>query len=218
MTRPFVVGLTGGIGSGKSTVAALLRARGLPVVDADAVARDCTAPGSPGLAAVVARFGPSVLAPDGALDRTALAAVVFADETSLRDLEAITHPCIGAGIAARLRDLAATTPPPEIVVVEHPLLVETGGAAGVDTVVVVEAPAEVRVARTVAGRGMAESDVRARMARQADDATRRAAADRVVVNDGDRAGLERSVDDLLRDLRRDATVPGGSRDSDGGAA
>ena len=216
MTPPFVVGLTGGIGSGKSTVAALLRERGLPVVDADAVARDCTAPGTPGLAAVVARFGSSVLAPDGGLDRSALAAVVFADAQALRDLEAITHPCIRAGITARLRDLAAATPPPEIVVVEHPLLVETCSAAAMDAVVGVEAPAELRVARVVAGRGMAEADVRARIARQTDDATRRAAADHVVVNDGDLAGLERAVDELLRELR--ATAAARSSGADGGAA
>ncbi len=216
MTPPFVVGLTGGIGSGKSTVAALLRERGLPVVDADDVARACTAPGSPGLAAVVERFGRTVLAPDGGLDRAALAAVVFADGAALRDLEAITHPCIRAGVAARLRDLAAATPLPEVVVVEHPLLVETGGVEGVDAVVVVEAPVELRVARTVAGRGLTEADVRARIAHQTDDATRRAAADRVVMNDGDLGALERTVDELLRELR--ATAAARSTGADEGAA
>jgi dephospho-CoA kinase len=195
-----VVGLTGGIGSGKSTIAAMLRARGIPVVDADLVARDCTAPGTPGLAAVLARFGPGVLTADGALDRAALAAVVFADATARRDLEAITHPCIRAGIADRLRELAAGTPPPPLAVVEHPLLVETGGTAGLDSVVVVEAPAELRVARTVAGRRLTAEDVRARIASQTDDAARRAAADHVLVNDGGLAALERAVGTLLARL------------------
>lgn len=198
MTGPRVVGLTGGIGSGKSTVAALLRARGLPVIDADMVARDCTAPGSPGLDAVLARFGAGVRSDDGTLDRAALAAVVFADAGARRDLEAILHPCIRAGIAARLDALADASPPPALAVVEHPLLVETGGTADVDVVVVVEAPVDLRVARTVAGRGMTAADVRSRIASQTDDATRRAAADHVLVNDGDERALERDVDALLR--------------------
>lgn len=198
MTGPRVVGLTGGIGSGKSTVAALLRARGLPVIDADMVARDCTAPGSPGLDAVLARFGAGVRSDDGTLDRAALAAVVFADAGARRDLEAILHPCIRAGIAARLDALADSSPPPALAVVEHPLLVETGGTADVDVVVVVEAPVDLRVARTVAGRGMTAADVRSRIASQTDDATRRAAADHVLVNDGDERALERDVDALLR--------------------
>lgn len=198
MTGPRVVGLTGGIGSGKSTVAALLRARGLPVIDADMVARDCTAPGSPGLDAVLARFGAGVRSDDGTLDRAALAAVVFADAGARRDLEAILHPCIRAGIAARLGALADASPPPALAVVEHPLLVETGGTADVDVVVVVEAPVDLRVARTVAGRGMTAADVRSRIASQTDDATRRAAADHVLVNDGDERALERDVDALLR--------------------
>lgn len=204
---PRVVGLTGGIGSGKSTVAALLRARGIPVVDADAVARDCTAPGSSVLAAVLDRFGPGVRAADGSLDRAALAAVVFADADARRDLEALTHPCIRAGVAARLRDLAAGDPPPDVVVVEHPLLVEAGAVGDVDTVVVVEAPPEVRVARAVAGRGMDPADVRARIASQVDDATRRAAADHVIVNDGDRDALEAAVVALLPRLARSVAGP-----------
>ena len=194
---PRVVGLTGGIGSGKSTVAELLRGHGVPVVDADVVARDCTAPGSRGLDAVLARFGPRVRAADGSLDRAALAAIVFADPVARRDLEGLTHPCIRAGIASRLRALAVTRPTPEVVVVAHPLLVETGAVRDVDVVVVVEAPADVRVARTAAGRGMDPADVRARIASQTDDATRRAAADHVLVNDGDRAALSDAVAALL---------------------
>jgi len=184
-----VVGITGGIGSGKSTLAAALAAQGVPVVDADVVARGCLAPGSPGLAAVVRRFGPGVLAPDGSLDRPALAAVVFADPSARRDLEAITHPCIRDGIEAELDALRARPDVPAMAVVEHPLLVETGAHARVDTVVVVEAPLEERLRRLVAERGMTEADARARIAAQADDATRRAVADVVVLNDGDAGRL-----------------------------
>jgi dephospho-CoA kinase len=208
-----VVGLTGGIGSGKSTVAALLRDRGLPVVDADLVARICTAAGSPVLAGIAARFGPAVLTADGGLDRSALAGIVFSDPSARRDLEALVHPCIAAGIDDALAVLAAGDPPPDLVVVEHPLLVETGGAARVDTVVVVEAPLEVRVARTVAGRGLTEPDVRARAAAQVDDVARRAVADHVLVNDGDAAALAGAVDALLRALGAEgsgrARTPGG---------
>lgn len=194
---PRVIGLTGGIGSGKSTVAELLRGHGVPVIDADTVARDCTAPGSPVLDAVLTRFGPGVRAADGSLDRAALAAIVFADPVARRDLEALTHPCIRAGIASRLRAVAATRPTPAVVVVEHPLLVEADAVRDVDAVVLVEAPAEVRVARVAAGRGMDPDDVRARIASQADDATRRAVADHVLVNDGDLAALSGAVAALL---------------------
>ena len=202
-----VVGLTGGIGSGKSTVAGLLRDRGVPVIDADVVARDCVRPGSAVLAAVVDRFGPGVLDAVGALDRRRLAEVVFADPDARRDLEALTHPCIAAGVAAGLAELAAGSRPPAVAVVEHPLLVETGRTGDVDVVVVVEAPEADRIARVAASRGMADDEVRARIAVQADDATRRAAADHVLVNDGDLAALGRAVDALL--ARLDADVPEG---------
>lgn len=184
-----VVGLTGGIGSGKSALAAELRSLGVPVVDADAIARDCLAPGTSGLDAVVGRFGREVLAADGTLDRAALAAIVFADASARHDLEAITHPCIRAGIEAALATLAARTDPPVLAVVEHPLLVETGAHERVDSVVVVEAPLAVRIARLVAQRGMSEADARGRIAAQVDDATRRACADHVVNNDGDLVAL-----------------------------
>jgi dephospho-CoA kinase len=198
-----LVGLTGGIGSGKSRVADLLRSRGVPVIEADAVARDCTATGSPVLAAIAARFGSGVLAPDGSLDRAALAAIVFADPSARRDLEALTHPCIRAGIDAAVAALASSAPPPDLAFVEHPLLVETDGAGRVDVVVVVEAPVDLRVSRTVAGRGLTAEDVRARMVAQADDAARRVVADHVIVNDGDETALARAVEDLLRTLRSD---------------
>jgi dephospho-CoA kinase len=193
-----VVGLTGGIGSGKSALAAELSALGVPVIDADAVARRCVATGSEGLAAVVARFGSGVLAADGTLDRAALAGVVFADLQARRDLEAITHPCIRAGITAELDVLRDRADAPALAVVEHPLLVETGGHLRVDVVVVVEAPLAERIARLVTSRGFTESDARARIAAQVDDEARRAVADHVVVNAGDRDALRREASRLLR--------------------
>jgi dephospho-CoA kinase len=180
-----VVGLTGGIGSGKSAFAAVLRDLGLPVVDADVVARRCVAPGTPGLAAIVERFGVGILMSSGELDRAGLARIVFGDDEARRDLEAITHPCIRAGIQDDLAALRSADAPPAVAVVEHPLLVETGGHARVDTVVVVEAPMEARVARLISGRGMTGDEARSRIAAQADDAARRAVADHVIVNAGD---------------------------------
>lgn len=199
-----VVGITGGIGSGKSALASALGGLGVPVVDADEVARRCVAPGTPALAAIAERFGPGVIGPQGALDRAALAAVVFADPSARRDLEAITHPCIRAGIDEELAALRARDDAPAVAVVEHPLLVETGAHARVDTVVVVEAPVHERVRRLVEQRGMSEADARARIAAQADDATRRAVADLIVVNDGDPGRLH---DEALRILAR-VTEPG----------
>jgi dephospho-CoA kinase len=192
-----VVGLTGGIGSGKSAFAAALAQLGVPVIDADAVARRCVAPGSDGLAGIVTRFGADVLAPDGTLDRAALAAIVFTDERARADLEAITHPCIRAGIEDALTEFRARQDPPAIAIVEHPLLVESHGSVNVDVVVVVEAPMDQRVARLTQRRGMSEQDVRARIDAQTDDATRRAAADHIVVNDGDLDALHAAAVRLL---------------------
>ena len=198
-----VVGLTGGIGSGKSALAAELRSLGVPVVDADSVARDCVAPGTPGLRAVIGRFGRSVFADDGTLNRATLAAIVFADASARRDLEAITHPCVRAGIEAELSALADLAEPPALAVVEHPLLVETGAHERVDSVVVVEADLSTRVGRLVAQRGMSEADARARIAAQTDDATRRALADHVITNDGDHVALRDAAARLVTVL-----VPG----------
>ena len=194
-----VLGLTGGIGSGKSTLAALLADRGLPVVDADALARDCVAPGTPGLRAVASRFGSSVLAPDGSLDRGALAAVVFADAAARADLEAIVHPCVRSALAARLAGLAAQPDPPQWAVVEHPLLVESGMRATVNRIVVVEAAVDLRLRRLVA-RGMVAADARSRMASQASDEERRAVADLVVSNDGDELDLAVAADRVVAAL------------------
>lgn len=201
-----VVGLTGGIGSGKSALAAELAGLGVPVIDADTVARRCVEPGSPGLAAIVERFGDDVLDEAGSLDRSALAALVFVDPVARRDLEEITHPCIRAGIDADLAALRSAAEPPDLAVVEHPLLVETGGHVRVDRVVVIEAPLDLRIARLVSGRAMSEEDARGRIAAQADDATRRAVAHHVVTNDGDRAALAAQAAQLLAVLRAEHAV------------
>jgi dephospho-CoA kinase len=167
------VGLTGGIGSGKSTVSALLASLGAVVVDADAVAREVVEPGTPALAAVADRFGAEVLGADGGLDRPALGRVVFGNPTALRDLEALPHPAIWARTAQLVRDAG----PDAVVVHDMPLLVEKGMAAEYHLVVVVGAGEGVRVRRLVEHRGMPEADARARIAAQAGDDARRAAAD-----------------------------------------
>ncbi len=193
-----LVGLTGGIGSGKSTVATRFAEAGLAVIDADAVARDVVAPGTPGLAAVVERFGDGVRDGDQ-LDRAALADIVFHDPDARADLEAITHPAIRSEIARRRRDLEAGDPD-AVVVLDHPLLVETGQAADMDAVVVVLAAAETRRARLAAQRGMEPADIDARMAAQADDERRRAAATFTIDNDGTRDDLDREVARVLAAL------------------
>ena len=183
------IGLTGGIGSGKSTVAGLLAARGARIVDADRIAREVVEPGTPGLEAVVAAFGQEVLSPEGALDRPALAAVVFADPDARHRLDGIVHPLV----RARATDLVAAAPPDAVVVQDVPLLVETGQAGSYDLVLVVEADLDTRVRRLV-GRGLAEEDARARIAAQASDEQRRAVADVVLDNSGSVEDLEAQVD------------------------
>jgi dephospho-CoA kinase len=200
------VGLTGGVGSGKSTVSALLAEHGAVVIDADAIARQVVEPGTPGYDAVVARFGRGILGPDGALDRPALAAIVFNDEAARADLNAIVHPLVGA----RTGELMQAAPAGAIVVYDIPLLVESGTAGGFDAVVVVEAATGTRLQRLEA-RGMPEADARARMAAQADDAARRAVAHEIVVNDGSLEELRATVDELWERLlaRRDALAQSG---------
>jgi dephospho-CoA kinase len=195
------VGLTGGVGSGKSTVSALLARHGALVIDADAVAREVVEPGTPGYDAVVARFGADVVAADGTLDRPALAAVVFGDEAARADLNAIVHPLVGE----RSAELMAAAAPGDIVVYDVPLLVETRMGGAFDVVVVVEADIDRRLSR-LAKRGLAESDARARMAVQASDEERRAVAHEVIANDGTREELAAEVDELWQRLisRRDA--------------
>jgi dephospho-CoA kinase len=185
------VGLTGGIGSGKSTVARMLAEHGATVIDADALAREVLAPGTPGLAEVVAAFGVGVLRADGSLDRPALAALVFSDETAVARLEAIVHPAV-----ARLTELRwAAAGDDAVVVHDVPLLVEKGLRGRYDLVVVVDAPEEMRLSR-LAERGVPEADGRARMAAQAGRAERLAASDVVLVNDAGLAQLRAQVDAL----------------------
>jgi dephospho-CoA kinase len=183
------IGLTGGIGSGKSTVSALLAARGAVIIDADLIAREVVAPGSPGLARIVEAFGDGVLAADGSLDRAALAAVVFADPDARRRLDGIVHPLV----RARATELAAAASPDSVVVNDVPLLVETGQASSYDLVLVVEADPATRVSRLVQ-RGLTAEDARARIAAQASDGQRRAVADVVLDNSGTPEQLAEQVD------------------------
>ncbi|OJY39616.1 dephospho-CoA kinase [Pseudonocardia sp. 73-21] len=189
------VGLTGGIGSGKSTVAARLVERGAVLVDSDRIAREVVAPGTPGLAEVAAAFGDGVLAADGSLDRPALASIVFGDADALARLNGITHPLV----RRRSDELMAAAPDGAVVVQDIPLLVEGGMAPLFPLVVVVHADVEERVRRLVGSRGMPEADARARIANQADDAARRAAADVWLDNSGAPADLEAAVDALWAD-------------------
>jgi dephospho-CoA kinase len=189
------IGLTGGIGSGKSTAAARFAELGALVIDADVLAREAVEPGTDGLAAVVAEFGEQVLDADGRLDRRALARLVFGDEAARGRLNAIVHP----RVRARAVELIAAAPPGTVVVQDVPLLVETEQAGAYDLVVVVEAPEELRVRRLAADRGMSAEEVRARMASQATDEQRRAVADVVLVNDGTPDDLRAEVDALWAD-------------------
>ena len=189
------VGLTGGVGSGKSTVSRLLAERGAVVIDADAIAREVVEPGTPGFDAVVETFGQSVVGADGRLDRPALAAIVFGDEDRRLQLNAIVHPLVGQ----RTVELAAAAPADAVVVYDIPLLVESDMAASFDFVLVVEASVDVRLAR-LHERGMVETDARERMAAQASDAQRRAVADAVLDNNGSLADLERQVDEVWKRL------------------
>jgi dephospho-CoA kinase len=194
-----LVGLTGGIGAGKSTVADLLAERGAVIVDADEVARAVVEPGKPALAKLVDRFGADILDADGRLDRTALAKHAFLDDESRRDLEAITHPAINEEFGQRV----AAAPSDAIVVLDVPLLVESPQARkrGYQIVIVVEAPRDVRLARLEA-RGVDRADAEARMAAQAGDDERRTIATYVLDNSGDRASLQRQIDDVWADLQR----------------
>ena len=184
------IGLTGGIGSGKSTAAQRFAELGALVVDADAIAREVVEPGTPGLAAVVAEFGERVLAADGRLDRPALAALVFGDEAARGRLNAILHPLVRRRVAERI----AAGRPGTVVVQDVPLLAETGQAGSFDLVVVVEAPEQLRIERLVTDRGMPAEQARARMAAQATDEQRRVIADVVLINDGSPEQLREQVD------------------------
>jgi dephospho-CoA kinase len=195
-----LVGLTGGIGSGKTTVARMLAKRGAVVLDADRLARDAVAPGTAGLDAVAARFGPAVIASDGSLDRAALAEVVFADDEARAALEAIVHPEVRLRIAEAVSAHADTD---DVVVVDSPLLIETGEHERFEVVVVVTASIAERLARLEA-RGMSEGDVRARVAAQMPLEEKAALADEELDNDGSESDLEVQVDRLWADLRERA--------------
>jgi dephospho-CoA kinase len=184
-----VIGLTGGIGSGKSTVSRLLAARGAVIVDADVIAREVVEPGGPAYDALVERFGADVLGEDGAVDRPALADIVFSDAAALADLNGIVHPAVGAVIAERLAEEAPTD---HVVVLDVPLLVESG-RSNAAAVIVVDCPEEEAVRRAVA-RGLPEDDVRRRMAAQASRDDRLAKADFVIDNAGPRDALDPQID------------------------
>jgi dephospho-CoA kinase len=190
------VGLTGGVASGKSAVSAMLRELGALVIDADALAREVVAPGTPGLEAVVAAFGREVLAYDGSLDRARLGAVVFGDPVSRAALEGIIHPLV----RARAAELEAAAPADVLVVHDIPLLVETGQADAFDAVVVVDVPEEVQVERAVRSRGWSEEEARARIEAQASRAERLAAATHVLDNSGTFEDLRRRVAEVFAEL------------------
>ncbi len=189
-----VVGLTGGMGAGKSAVAELLVERGAVLVDADQIARDVVAPGAQAYGPLVEHFGTRILAPDGTIDRPALARVAFADEGSRQQLNAITHPAIGAAML-EARDAQAGTD--AIVVMAIPLLTDLHRATlGLDEVVVVDCPTDVALERLVSQRGFSRSDAEARIRSQITREQRLEHADYVVDNSGDRAALENAVDGL----------------------
>lgn len=198
-----MVGLTGGIGAGKSTVAALLTQRGAVTIDADEIAREVVEPGTPTLAELVERFGPEILRADGSLDRPALAAVAFVDDATRKELEAITHPAIGAEFLRRV----AEAPPDAVVVHDVPLLVESKRGFEYAAVIVVEAPLETRLDRLEA-RGVSRDDARRRIGLQATDEDRRKVATWVVDNAGDLAHLEQQIDEIWSELERRAGEAG----------
>ncbi|CAL9311052.1 dephospho-CoA kinase [Streptomyces sp. R02] len=197
------VGLTGGIGAGKSEVSRLLVECGAVLVDADRIAREVVEPGTPGLAAVVQAFGEEILAEDGSLDRPRLGALVFGDPEKLATLNSIVHPLVGA----RSRELEKAAPEDAVVVHDVPLLTENGLASLYDVVIVVDASTRTQLDRLVRLRGMSETDARARMAAQATREQRRAIADVVIDNDVPLDALERRVKEVWADLVRRAREP-----------
>ncbi len=198
------VGLTGGVASGKSTVAAMFEKLGAVVIDADRFAREVVARGTPGLAAVVEEFGPEVLTPEGDLDRPAMAARVFDDETARRRLEAIVHPLVFAAFVRAEEE----APDGAIVVHDLPLLAETGRAESFDAVVVVDVPVETQLERMIRDRGWTREDAEARIAAQATREQRRAIATHVIDNDGTLEELEEQVRRVYDQLAAERPRPG----------
>lgn len=186
-----LIGLTGGVGSGKSTVAGLLAEHGAVVIDADAIVHEVQRPGQPAFEQIVEWLGPHILLADGTLDRPAIAARVFSSDADRERLNTIVHPAV----AARSAELMAAAPPGAVIVYDVPLLVETGAQHGFEKVIVVQASLATRLER-LARRGMSEADARARMAKQATDAERAAVADFLVDNDGTLDDLRTRVDQV----------------------
>lgn len=191
------VGLTGGIASGKSSVARILAEQGAVVIDADQLAREVVARGTPGLARVVEAFGPEVLTPEGDLDRPAVGRLVFGDEEKRRVLEGIVHPLV----FERYAELEQNAPEGALVVHDIPLLAESGRADGFDAVLVVDAPAEVQIERMLRDRGMTREDAEARIAAQATREQRLAVATHVIENTGTPEELRARVLEVLAELR-----------------
>jgi dephospho-CoA kinase len=196
------VGLTGGIGAGKSEVSRRLAAHGAVVIDADAIAREVVEPGTPGLAEVVAAFGPEVLLPDGWLDRSRLGDIIFASPELRARLNGIVHPLVGA----RMRELEESAGPGSIVVHDVPLIAENNMAGAYDLVVVVDVPPRLQLDRLVRHRGLTRDQARARMAAQASREQRLGIAGIVVDNSGSLAELDRQVGELWTELRRRAAL------------
>ncbi|MFI6826059.1 dephospho-CoA kinase [Kribbella sp. NPDC050241] len=194
------VGLTGGIGAGKSSVSARLAERGAVVIDSDVLAREVVAKGTEGLAEVVTEFGVGVLTAEGELDRPALGQIVFGDAAARRRLEAIIHP----RVRARAAEIEAAAPAGAIVVHDIPLLVETGQADRFDVVVIVDVPVDVQLERLTAQRGMPDTEAKQRIASQASREDRLAVAGLVVDNSGPLADLDRRVDEVWTELERRA--------------
>ncbi len=203
------VGLTGGIGSGKSEVSRRLAARGAVLIDADVAAREVVAPGTPGLAAIAATFGAGVLRPDGSLDRERLGSIVFSDQAMRAKLNAIVHPQVREWMGAAERAAIAAAAPGEDLVIVHdvPLLAESRRPVDFDLVVVVDVPPDVQLDRLVTGRGMAAAQARERMAAQATREQRLAVADIVIDNSGSLDDLDRRVTEVWAGLRRASESP-----------
>ncbi len=196
------VGLTGGIGAGKSEVSKHLAAQGAVIIDADLIAREVVAPGTDGLAAVIDAFGPDVLGADGALDRVRLGDIVFADQQKLATLNSIVHPRVGA----RMRELEEAAGPGSVVVHDVPLIAENGLASAYDLVVVVDVPPRIQLDRLIRLRGMSREQAQARIAAQVSREQRLSIADIVVDNSGSLAELDRQAGELWSELRRRALI------------
>ena len=198
-----LVGLTGGIGSGKSTVSSLLEGKGAVIIDADAIVREVQLPGSPVLSELAAKFGPEVLASDGSLDRQTVANIVFTDPDALKSLNAIVHPAVGKEMNRRLIEQRTTD---HVVILDIPLLTENP-REGLQGKIVVDVPVEVQVERLVRFRGFDEADARARMSRQATREQRLATADFVIDNSGGLPELEPQIEKLWKWLRSLPQLP-----------